>query len=37
MFEIDFISVVIGYIVGILLCYHTAPMFFIHENNQENE
>lgn len=37
MFEIDFISIVIGYVAGILLCYHTAPMFFIHENNQENE
>jgi hypothetical protein len=33
MFELDFISVVIGYVAGILLCYHTAPMFFVHDDD----
>lgn len=36
MYEIDFVSVVIGYIFGVLLAHSTSHLFFV-ETNDEGE
>ena len=36
MFEFDLASAVIGYIIGVLLCYNTAHLLFV-ETNDEGE
>lgn len=36
MYDFDFVSVVVGYIVGVLLCYSTQHILFL-ETNDENE
>lgn len=33
MYEFDFISVVVGYIAGVFLAYHTTRLFFAEEDN----
>ena len=35
MFEIDFFSIVLGYIIGVVLCYNTAPLFFTEKNDED--
>jgi len=34
MYEIDFVSVAIGYIFGVLLVYSTQHLFFVEENDE---
>ena len=36
MYELDFISVVVGYICGVLLCYSTQHILFM-ETHDEGE
>jgi len=34
MYEIDFVSAVIGYICGVLLAYNTTHLFFVEKDNE---
>lgn len=34
MYEFDFVSVVTGYIVGVLLCYSTTHIIFMDHNDE---
>ena len=34
MFELDFVSVVVGYIIGVVLCYHTTHLLFVEANDE---
>lgn len=36
MFELDMISVVIGYAIGVFFCYTTYCMIFAMEDNDDN-
>lgn len=36
MYDFDFVSVVVGYIVGVVLCYSTQHILFV-ETNDEGE
>ena len=35
MYEFDFISVVVGYVAGVLLCYSTTHIMFVENNNED--
>lgn len=34
MYEIDFVSVVVGYIVGFILCYSISKVIFMENENE---
>lgn len=36
MYGLDFVSVVVGYVIGIVLCYSTVHVMFL-ETNDEGE
>jgi|688.fasta_scaffold269787_3 hypothetical protein len=35
MYEFDFVSVVCGYILGVLLCYSTTHILFVETDNED--
>lgn len=37
MYNIDFVSVVVGYVVGVALCYTTMHMIYQMENEDTDE
>ena len=34
MYEFDFVSVVVGYICGVLLAHSTTHLFFVEKNDE---
>ena len=35
MYGLDFASVIVGYVVGVLLCYSTTHILFVEANNED--